>query len=180
MSIFSYLNPAAIGPVWPFMLISAAFMATTTGFLLLARVRLLLHAYSLREYRFLQRLYDATEMFGTIAILSGMLGTCLGLLDVLPVLSRSLQSGQNAEVLQQVLTPLRNAWASTVSGLLIGGLWGETLAYFLKPYTRPSLLPLSTEDPPEEPFQAGEANELPPEDSKLPQDWREKDTEGMY
>lgn len=181
MSIFSYLTPAAIGPVWPFMLLAAAFMATTTGFLLLARARAWLHAYSLREYRFLHRLYDATEMFSTIAILSGMLGTCLGLLEVLPVLARALQNSGNGDVLQQVLTPLRNVWASTVAGLIIGGLWGETLAYFLKPYTRPTLLALSSDEPPEEPFTFGEAgNSLPGDDVPLDQDWRNKDKEGMY
>ncbi|MDZ7305304.1 MAG: hypothetical protein ONB44_24535 [candidate division KSB1 bacterium] len=184
MSIFSYLTPGAIGPVWPLMLLCAAYMLATSAFLLLARVRLLFRALALREYRFLQRLYDATEMFSTLAILLGMLGTCLGLLEVLPVLGASLRESGNADLLQQVLRPLRNVWASTVAGLLVGGLWGEIILFVLKPYTRPMLMPLSYEEPPEEPFSLEQP--IPPAPSatvteeNLDDDWRQKDPQGMY
>ncbi len=185
MSIFSYLTPHAIGPVWPIMLICAAYMAATTVFLLLARARAWLRTFSLREYRFLQRLYDATEMFSTLAILSGMLGTCIGLLEVLPVLGASLRANASADLLQQVLVPLRNVWASTVAGLILGGLWGEIISFWLKPYTRPTLLPLSTDEPPEETFDVAPPENPPPAetaspDADLAEDWRQKDPQGMY
>ncbi len=185
MFIFSYLTPNAIGPVWPLMLLASAYMLATTVFLLLARFRAWLRSFTLREYRFLQRLYDATEMFGTLAILSGMLGTCIGLLDVLPVLGASLRNSHNADLLQQVLGPLRNVWASTVAGLIIGGLWGECILFVLKPYTRPALLPLSNEEPPAEPFDfelpsAPPTESTPPPENDLGDDWRQKDPQGMY
>jgi hypothetical protein len=184
MSIFSYLTPHAIGPVWPIMLLCAAYMAATTVFLFLARARAWLRSFSLREYRFLQRLYDATEMFSTLAILSGMLGTCIGLLEVLPVLGASLRASGNADLLQQVLGPLRNVWASTVAGLILGGLWGEIIAFCLKPYTRPTLMPLSSETPPDESFEAMPPVASPTEaaapESNLAEQWREKDVEGTY
>ncbi len=181
MSIFSFLTPGAIGPVWPLMLLAGAYMLATTVFLILARFRLWLRSFSLREYRFLQRLYDATEMFSTLAILSGMLGTCIGLLDVLPVLGASLRESANGDMLQQVLGPLRNVWASTVAGLILGGLWGEALLFVLKPYTRPALLPLSADEPP------GAADHfIEPQDSPgapepdLDNDWRKDNHEGTY
>jgi hypothetical protein len=184
MSIFSYLTPSAIGPVWPLILLCAAYMLTTTAFLILARVRMLFRALALREHRFLHRLYDATEMCSTLAILLGMLGTCLGLLEVLPVLSASLRDSGNGDLLQQVLGPLRNVWASTVAGLVIGGLWGEILLFILKPYTRPTLLPLSMDEPPAEAFDfeppAPPTTAPPTTEPNLNEDWRQKDVEGMY
>jgi hypothetical protein len=184
MSIFNYLTPAAIGPVWPAMLLCFAYMLTTTGFIVLAKVRAWFRSFSLREHRFLQRLYDATEMMNTFAILCGMLGTCAGLLEVLPVLGASLRESGNTDLLQQVLAPLRNVWASTVAGLIIGGLWGEGLIFMLKPHTRPVLLPLSMDEPPEEThgFEAPTPStpEPPGTDQDLSDDWRRKDTEGMY
>ncbi|MCI0694028.1 hypothetical protein L0337_18725 [candidate division KSB1 bacterium] len=181
MSIFSYLTPHAIGPVWPLMLLAGAYMLATTVFLILARLRAWLRSFSLREHRFLQRLYDATEMFSTLAILSGMLGTCLGLLEVLPVLGASLRASGNSDLLQQVLGPLRNVWASTVAGLILGGLWGECILFVLKPYTRPTLMPLNYDEPPTEPLDV----EPPPTspaapDSEIADDWRQKDPQGMY
>ncbi len=176
MSIFSLLTPSAIGPVWPLMLLASAYMLATTVFLLLARFRAWLRAFTLREYRFLQRLYDATEMFSTLAILGGMLGTCIGLLDVLPVLGASLRASQNSDLLQQVLGPLRNVWASTVAGLIIGGLWGECLLFVLKPYTRPALLPLSSAESATESFDF----EPPAPEAERPEDWRENDAAGIY
>jgi hypothetical protein len=188
MSIFTYLTPAAIGPVWPAMLLCFAYMLTTTGFIVLAKVRAWFRSFSLREHRFLQRLYDATEMVSTFAILCGMLGTCVGLLEVLPVLGASLRDSGNTDLLQQVLTPLRNVWASTVAGLILGGLWGEVLIFMLKPYTRPVLLPLSSEEPPDEAFdlapptRAFEPENPPPSTTNqdFADDWRQKDPEGMY
>lgn len=185
MSIFSYLSPHAIGPVWPLMLLAGAYMLATTVFLILARLRAWLRSFTLREYRFLQRLYDATEMFSTLAILSGMLGTCLGLLDVLPVLGASLRESHNGDLLQQVLGPLRNVWASTVAGLIIGGLWGECVLFVLKPFTRPTLMPLSSDEPPAEaidfPPPAEPSGETPaPETTGNVEDWREKDAAGIY
>jgi len=181
---FSLLTPSAIGPVWPLMLLASAYMLATTVFLILARLRAWLRSYSLREYRFLQRLYDATEMFSTLAILGGMLGTCLGLLEVLPVLGASLRQSGNGDLLQQVLGPLRNVWASTVAGLVIGGLWGEGILFVLKPYTRPALMPLSLDEPPTESLDfeppASPSPAPPATEPNLSEDWREKDPQGMY
>jgi hypothetical protein len=182
MSIFSLLSPRAIGPVWPVMLLAAAYMLATTVFLILARLRLWLRSFTLREYRFLQRLYDATETASTLAILSGMLGTCLGLLEVLPVLGASLRQSANGDLLQQVLGPLRNVWASSVAGLVLGGLWGEIILFVLKPFTRPALLPLSNDPPPDE---TPDFTEPTPPDAGAPEqdldnDWRKENHEGTY
>lgn len=185
MSIFSYLTPSAIGPVWPAMLLCLAYLLTTTGFIVLAKMRAWVRSFSLREHRFLQRLYDATEMVSTFAILCGMLGTCVGLLEVLPILGASLRQSNNTDLLQEVLAPLRNVWASTVAGLILGGLWGEWLIFMLKPYTRPTLMPLSMEEPPAEsldfePPAAPPTESTPPPQTDLDDDWRQKDPQGMY
>jgi len=184
MASLFLLSPKTIGPVWPAMLLCLAYMLATTAFLILARLRSWFRSFTLREYRFLQRLFDATEMFSTLAILSGMIGTCLGLLEVLPVLGHSLQNAGGQAMLSQVLGPLQHVWASTIAGLALGGLWGEILLFILKPYTRPALMPISTDDPPvtdlgfEEPLAEEEPGQA--DDSDVDGDWRARDAQGMY
>lgn len=181
MSTILLFSPKSIGPVWPAMLLCLAFMATTSVFLVLARFRSLVKCYTLREYRFLQRLYDATEMFSALAILSGMVGTCLGLVQVLPALSNALQSTSSESLLQQVLGPLRHVWVSTIAGLVLGGLWGEALLFVLKPYTRPALMPVSAAEPPAPPLDLPGPETPGPEDDPDPdEDWRKDDIAGMY
>ena len=188
MSPLTIFSPQAIGPVWPAMFVSCAYMAATTVFLVFARLRAWFSQFNLREQRFLQRLYDATEMFSTLAILSGMVGTCLGLLEVLPVLSKTINETTAGNTLQQVLNPLRNVWASTIAGLILGGLWGEVLLFFLKPFTRPVLLPLNEENQPDDAsfFSDNEHPSISDEtdidsDEQDPEDdWRKDNHEGMY
>jgi hypothetical protein len=185
MQFLNILSPGAIGPVWPVMLLYLAYMATTSVFLVLARFRSWLKTFTLREYRFLQRLYDATEMFSTLAILTGMIGTCLGLFDVLPALGNTLRIASENDRLAQVIGPLRNVWASTIAGLILGGLWGEILLFILKPYTRPALLPLSSEEPPANAADFDFPDQPLPENDpdnarEFEDDWRQHDREGMY
>ncbi|KAA3613952.1 MAG: hypothetical protein DWQ05_16905 [Calditrichaeota bacterium] len=174
-----------IGPVWPAMLFCFVFMAGTSLFLALARMRAWLASITLNEHQFLQRVYDATEMFSTLAILSGMIGTCLGLLDALPVLGQSLSDGGNANSFAAVLKPLRNVWVSTVVGLGLGGIWGEVLMFILKPYTRSTTLPVTHEELPQ-PVAEIDETALPEIDednageNNLDDDWRSRDTSGMY
>ncbi len=139
----------AIGPVWPAMLLYLVYMAATSFFLILAQVRAYFKNFTLRELRFMQRMYDATEMTSTLAILTGMIGTCLGLMEVLPVLGDSVNLDTGESFLAKVLAPLENVWLSTIAGLALGGLWGEILIFLLKPYTRPALLPLSRDELPQ-------------------------------
>lgn len=99
------------------------------------------------------------------------------------MLGASLRNSHNADLLQQVLGPLRNVWASTVAGLIIGGLWGECILFVLKPYTRPALLPPSMDKPQPKPlnFEAPEPTTEPPAASTtVADDWLQKDPEGMY
>jgi len=183
MFFLSVFSPKSIGPVWPAMLLCFAYMVATTAFLILARTRAWFRAFTLREYRFLQRLYDATEMFSTLAILSGMIGTGFGLLEVLPVLGNSMRDPAAQGMLEQVLGPLRNVWASTIAGLILGGLWGEIILFILKPYTRPTLMPLSASEPTTDAYDYEEPeNDYPSssEDQNLDNDWRQHDHEGMY
>lgn len=181
MNILSLFSAKAIGPVWPAMLICFAFMLVTSVFLVLARLRAWFRAFTLREVKFMQRLFDATEMFSTLAILSGMIGTCMGLLQVLPVLGESLQQIGSETLLANVFRPLENVWTSTIAGLALGGLWGEIVLFTLKPYTRPALLPLTTAD-----SEHGDNRFIEPEppedpaDDDIDNDWRQNDAEGMY
>lgn len=186
MMPFLLIAPKAIGPVWPAILLYITYMLATTVFLVLAWLRSYFKSFSLKELRFLLRLYDATEMVSTLAILTGMIGTCIGLLDVLPELSNSLGNASSANLLPKVLSPLRNVWASTIAGLAIGGLWGEILMFVLKPYTRPALLPVSHDEPPSteigaEPldFDADE-DEGEEDDSDVDDDWRQYDKSGIH
>ena len=176
-SILVYLTPAAIGPVWPFMLLATVFMAATSGFLLFGRVRASRQTGTVREYRFLLRLYDATELFSTMTVLCGMLGTCLGLLEAFPELARSLDDQTDAGLLQQVF--LRGRWSATVAGLIIGGLWGETLRFFLKPYIWSRLPPRSMAPQPKAPAPSSGESPPPPE-QPFDRDWRAQDPLGMY
>lgn len=186
MFIFS---PQSIGPIWPAMLVFFLYMAATTLFLVLARFRAWLSAVTLREQRFLQRIYDATEMFSTLAILSGMIGTCLGLLDALPVLGATLQNAGDQHTIGQVLVPLRHVWVSTIAGLALGGLWGEVLLFFLKPHVRPPAMPTSRDEPPPPPAvppvlapTPGGLDDEPDsdDDADLEDDWRQYNSQGMY
>lgn len=186
MIFLAIFSAQAIGPVWPAMLLYFVYMAATTIFVVLAHFRSWLRSFSLREHRFLQRLYDATEMFSTLAILSGMIGTCLGLLEVLPVFSKTLAQSGQSQLLGEVTGPLRNVWASTIAGLALGGLWGEILLFVLKPYTRPALLPLSTEDPPANASDFEPDDDLSPDDDlgsddrNIDDDWRQHNHQGIY
>ena len=146
------LAPHAIGPVFPFMLIYFTYMAGTSLFIILAWLRSYFKSYTVRELRFLQRIYDATVMVSTLAILTGMIGTCLGLLEVLPVLSDISNTNSGSSVLGRVLRPLQNVWASTIAGLTLGGLWGEILMFILRPYLRPGLMQVVDPTQPETDF----------------------------
>jgi hypothetical protein len=185
MKVLSLLSPSAIGPVWPAMLLYFIYMTSTTVFLVLAYLRSYFQSFTIRELRFLQRMYDATEMVSTLAILTGMIGTCAGLLEVLPALSQGLAASSHQNVLPNVLSSLRNVWVSTVIGLVLGGLWGEILMFILKPYTRPALLPVTHETPPGEPLELEEADTSledleEKKDKELDDDWRQYDKTGMY
>ncbi len=163
---------AALGPVWPFMLFAALFMAATTGFLLFARSRGLTRAFTAREHRFLQRLHDAVDMFGSLALIGGMLGACLAFFDILPALGRWAQAAGDAGLSQQLHARLQAGLAPAIAGLVIGGLWAETLRFFLRPYLR-ACLP-STKPLPQTPAK-------PPEPEQNPEtDWRAQDPQGMY
>ena len=90
----TYFTPAALGPVWPILLLLALFMAATTVFLFFTRNRGRNRSRSSRENeapgeaRFLRRLYDATDMCSMLALFTGVLGTCLHLIGLLPELNR--------------------------------------------------------------------------------------------
>jgi len=142
-------------------------MAGTTLFVVLAWLRSYFKSFTMRELRFLQRIYDATEMVSTLAILTGMIGTCLGLLEVLPVLGEMTKASSHHSVLGEVLAPLQNVWASTIAGLALGGLWGEILMFILKPYIRPGLAQVDDAVPPDGDFPTYGPSNRPPIGSEL-------------
>ncbi|MCL4709322.1 hypothetical protein KJ068_29550 [bacterium] len=168
----SYFTRAALGPLWPFMLFAALFMAATTGFLLFARSRALTRAFTAREQGFLQRLHDAVEMFGALTLICGMLGACLAFVEILPALGRWAQAAGDTALSEQLLAALRRGLAPAIAGLVIGGLWAETLRFFLRPYLRACL------PPPELPPQAQTKPPVPEQNPET--DWRAKDPQGMY
>lgn len=168
----TYFTRAALGPVWPFMLFAALFMAATTGFLLFARSRALTRAFTAREHSFLQRLHDAVEMFGSLTLICGMLGACLAFFEILPALGRWAQATGDAGLSQQLLARLQAGLAPAIAGLVIGGLWAETLRFFLRPYLR-------TCSP--SPESSPQTQTKPPSPEQNPEtDWRAKDPQGMY
>ncbi len=175
MPLATYFTRAALGPVWPFMLLAALFMAATTGFLLFVWLRAPVHAYSLREYGFLQRLYDALEMIGSLTLICGILGACLGLAEILPALSRAQDPGQDG-LYQQLLASLPRILAPAAAGLILGGLWAEILRFFLRPYARAVSVPPGP--PPE--ASSPEAGKKPLPAQNFDDDWRAKDPMGMY
>jgi len=172
----TFLTRAALGPLWPFMLLAALFLAATTGFLLFVRFRSAARAYSSREYGFLVRLYDATELCGSLTLICGILGTGLALMQILPALSRAPDPGQDA-LYQQLLAALPRLLSPALAGLLLGGLWAEILRYFLRPYARraacqlPGPLPQASRREPEP---------KPPPEQDFDNDWRAKDPLGFY
>lgn len=140
----TYFTPAALGPVWPILLLLALFMAATTVFLFFTRNRSRNRCSrendapgetGFLEARFHRRLYDATDMCSMLALFTGVLGTCLHLIELLPELNRVLHDA-NAKLAANSATQLRTMWASAIAGLFIGGLWGETLRFFIKPRLR--------------------------------------------
>jgi len=134
----TYFTPAALGPTWPLLLCAALFFAATTAFLFFTRNRGR-ENYAPDEARFLRRLYDATELFSTIALFTGVLGTCLHLIVILPELNRVLHDSAaklDPQTAANTATQLRTMWASAIAGLVLGGLWGETLRFLLKPRLR--------------------------------------------
>lgn len=167
----TYFTRAALGPLWPFMLFAALFMAATTGFLLFARSRALTRAFTAREHRFLQRLHDAVEMFGNLTLICGMLGACLAFVEILPALGRWSQAAGDAGLSQQLLARLQAGLAPAIAGLVIGGLWAETLRFFLRPCLRACSPPESPPQPETKPPTTEQNHET---------DWRAKDPQGMY
>ncbi len=168
----NYFTPAALGPLWPLMLLAALFMAATTGFLLFARSRVLTRAFTAREQGFLQRLHDAVEMFGNFTLICGMLGACLAFFDILPALGRWAQATGDAALSQRLHARLQAGLAPAIAGLVIGGLWAETLRFFLRPYLR------ACSPPPESPPQT--QAQPPAPDQNHETDWRANDPQGMY
>ncbi len=177
------LSLTQIGPVWPAMALCLVFMTATTAFVVFAKMRSWMQAHSLKDLRFLRRLFDAVEMFSTLAILSGMIGTCLGLVEVLPALGEALSKSENENPLQSILAPLNHVWVSTIAGLALGGVWGEMLLFALKPYTRPTLLPLTESEPPSDDLDPENADEDlvdAPDEAEIDDDWRAQDRENVY
>ena len=177
MPITTFFTRAALGPAWPFMLIAALFMAATTGFLLFARYRVRRHRCSPREFGFLCRLHDATELFGAVTLICGILGLCLKLFEILPALSQSLQDPGNAAAAQQLYAALHRALAPAVTALVIGGLWCETLRFFLRPYVRAACAALGQ---PQQEFPSPAEQTPPGPEQNFDNDWRAKDPLGMY
>ncbi len=170
-----YFTPAALGPTWPLLLCVALFMTATTVFLLFTRRRAN-HAPS--ETRFLQRLFDATEMFGMIALFTGVLGTCLHLIEILPELNRVLHD-RSAQLAPEIALRLRTMWASAIAGLVLGGLWGEGLRFALKPRLRAApvfIIKRATKRAPPKPKST---TNTPPEPT-LDDLWQAKDAQSMY
>jgi hypothetical protein len=204
MSNFSYLAPSAVGPVWPAMLLCSIYMLAVTGFIVIAKIRRRSRSPALAEHQFFHRLYDATQMAGALAIVFGMLGAFAGLLEALTAIGASWREGRNADLLRQALPSLRYVLASPFAGLILGGLWCELILFLLKPYTRPTLMPLCDETSSDEPITFEDS--LPPEPGAAPrratpgtaapgrpgagppnandldvaEDWRESDREGIY
>jgi hypothetical protein len=168
------LTPAALGPVWPILLLLALFMAATTAFLFFTRRR---QNYAPDEARFLRRLYDATDMCCMLALFTGVLGTCLHLLELLPELNRVLHDA-NAKLAPRAAAQLRTMWASAIAGLFIGGLWGETLRFFIKPRLRDQPCFIIKRAAKRRPSKPKPAASQPEPD--LDQAWQAKDAQGIY
>jgi len=174
----TFFTPAALGPVWPILLLLALFMAATTVFLFFTRSRGRSRGRRREnnapdEARFLRRLYEATDMCSMLALFTGVLGTCLHLIELLPELNRVLHDSA-AKLDANTATQLRTMWASAIAGLFIGGLWGETLRFFIKPRLREQpcfLVKRLTKRRP--------AKSKPPEPN-LDQAWQAKDAQGIY
>lgn len=166
--MLNLLTPAALGPTWPLLLCAALFLAATTMFVIFTRRR---EHYALNEARFLQRLYDATEFFGMLALFTGVLGTCLHLIEILPELNRVLHDSA-APLDAKTSTQLRTMWASAIAGLVLGGLWAEALRFLLKPRLRAAptfIIKRTTKRRPAK----------PPE-PKLDDAWQARDAQGIY
>lgn len=110
-----------IGFVWPAMALFSLLMLAMLVFAFLLRA--LPNRGHREDHEFLQRIIKVIETVTSLAILTGMIGTAKGLIDVMPELSKVLsQEGNGTIAVGNVIGSLTNVFASTFCGLLIAAL----------------------------------------------------------
>ena len=124
-----------VGPLAP-----ALFgIGAVEGVLLVFSVTLVVGAYSglltpetiRAEGAFMTRMKDANGMLANVAIITGFIGTYVGLMQLLPSLSKIVEGEAGPEVTSSLLAGLSTAFVSSIMGLFLGGIVGSVNQFLL-------------------------------------------------
>jgi hypothetical protein len=119
-----------VGPVAPFLFL----VGLLEGTLLLFLLSLPLWASPRRrrsEKDFLVHLEKGNGTLSNVAIVTGFVGTYLGLMDMLPVLATIVEGSATDGTTGELLSGLGSAFVSSMVGLGLGGIVGSINGYLL-------------------------------------------------
>jgi hypothetical protein len=119
-----------VGPVAPFLFL----VGLLEGTLLLFLLSLPLWASRRRrrsEKDFLVHLEKGNGTLSNVAIVTGFVGTYLGLMDMLPVLATIVEESATEGTTGELLSGLGSAFVSSMVGLGLGGIVGSINGYLL-------------------------------------------------
>lgn len=145
-----------VGPVAPFLFL----VGLLEGTLLLFLLSLPLWASRRRrrsEKNFLVHLEKGNSTLSNVAIVTGFVGTYLGLMDMLPVLATIVEESATEGTTGELLSGLGSAFVSSMVGLGLGGIVGSINGYLL------DVIMPEADSPKEENSQKGGAQEAPQE-----------------
>jgi hypothetical protein len=74
---------------------------------------------------------DANGMLANVAIITGFIGTYVGLMKLLPSLSKIVEGEAGPEVTSSLLAGLSTAFVSSIAGLALGGIVGSVNQFLL-------------------------------------------------
>jgi hypothetical protein len=124
-----------VGPLAPVLSI----IGVMEGVLLAFAITLVVGAHSgllapetiRAEGAFMTRMKDANGMLANVAIITGFIGTYVGLMQLLPSLSKIVEGEAGPEVTSSLLAGLSTAFVSSIAGLALGGIVGSVNQFLL-------------------------------------------------
>lgn len=154
-----------VGPVAPFLFL----VGLVEGALLLFLLSLpLWTSYRRRrsEKDFLVHLEKGNGTLSNVAIVTGFVGTYLGLMDMLPVLATIVEGSATDGTTGELLSGLGSAFVSSMVGLGLGGIVGSINGYLL------DVIMPRAKDPEEKNLQRGDSQEVTKENMSSEKSFR--------